>query len=301
MVFTAATNAGNSRVTGSPMAELERTRGLAEARGPNLEIVRGQLENETTRSVRNVYETVRLRESCGNPALPYHTVTRCVKVFREGRDAVHDRLRSAQPSLDNNTITLLDSLLDGDRRWTHVTCSGEVDALKLFDALQVYGRRWKKHVLDEIRSTYKVVLKLTLVRFSRSDVGTYTCVSTNSLGHSDGTIRLYVFSFVMSSDFRDKTADKYARKNHFEAASYYARWVNTNDFNARLHHHGSKLYPRSYLRSTQKTVAPFGFRAGQEIEMKFISNSRKWLFEISIRYQQQSSTNVVWKYANREK
>ncbi|KAJ8898268.1 hypothetical protein PR048_003628 [Dryococelus australis] len=41
---------------------------------------------------------------------------------------------------------------------------------------------------------------------------------------------------------------------------------------ARLHHRGSKLDPRSDLRSTQKTVAAFEFRAGLEIKMKFISN-----------------------------
>ncbi|KAJ8875957.1 hypothetical protein PR048_023865, partial [Dryococelus australis] len=52
---------------------------------------------------------------------------------------------------------------------------------------------------------------------------------------------------------------------------------------ARLHHRGSKLNPISDLRSTQKTVAPFEFRAGLEIEMKFISNRRNWRFEISVR------------------
>ncbi|KAJ8877360.1 hypothetical protein PR048_021814 [Dryococelus australis] len=35
----------------------------------------------------------------------------------------------------------------------------------------------------------------------------------------------------------------------------------------RLNHRGSKLDPRSPLRSTQETVAPFEFRAGLEIEM----------------------------------
>ncbi|KAJ8895406.1 hypothetical protein PR048_000738 [Dryococelus australis] len=58
---------------------------------------------------------------------------------------------------------------------------------------------------------------------------------------------------------------------------------------ARLHHRGSKLDLRSYLRSTQKTVAPSEFRAGLEIEIKFISNRRNWWFEISIRDQQPSS------------
>ncbi|KAJ8894020.1 hypothetical protein PR048_006630 [Dryococelus australis] len=45
-----------------------------------------------------------------------------------------------------------------------------------------------------------------------------------------------------------------------------------SSFMPGLHHHGSKLDPRSDLRSTQKTVAPFEFRAGLEILMKFISN-----------------------------
>ncbi|KAJ8866146.1 hypothetical protein PR048_033670 [Dryococelus australis] len=65
--------------------------------------------------------------------------------------------------------------------------------------------------------------------------------------------------------------------------------------NARFHHRGSKLDPRSDLRSTLKTVTPFAFRAGLEIEMKFISNLRKWRFEISIRDQQPSVVSgVVW-------
>ncbi|KAJ8888739.1 hypothetical protein PR048_008231 [Dryococelus australis] len=56
--------------------------------------------------------------------------------------------------------------------------------------------------------------------------------------------------------------------------------------NARLHHHGSKLDPRSDISSTQKTVSPLKFRAGLEIKMKFISNRRNWRLEISIRDQQ---------------
>ncbi|KAJ8874130.1 hypothetical protein PR048_024972 [Dryococelus australis] len=60
----------------------------------------------------------------------------------------------------------------------------------------------------------------------------------------------------------------------------------------RLHHRGSKLDPRSDLRSTQKPVAPLEFRAGLKIEMKLISNCRNWRFEISIGHQQPSSTNI---------
>ncbi|KAJ8867239.1 hypothetical protein PR048_031038 [Dryococelus australis] len=53
------------------------------------------------------------------------------------------------------------------------------------------------------------------------------------------------------------------------------------------HHRGSKLDPRSTL----KTVAPFEFIAGLEIEIKSISNRRNWRFEISIRDQQPSLAN----------
>ncbi|KAJ8869043.1 hypothetical protein PR048_030594 [Dryococelus australis] len=60
----------------------------------------------------------------------------------------------------------------------------------------------------------------------------------------------------------------------------------------RFHHRGSKLDLRSYLRASMKTVAPFEFRAGLKIEIKFISNRRNWRFEISIRDQHPSSTNI---------
>ncbi|KAK6644450.1 hypothetical protein RUM43_000717 [Polyplax serrata] len=49
----------------------------------------------------------------------------------------------------------------------------------------------KKHIIEEEKNAYKVHLKLTVANFSKSDLGTYMCVSTNSLGRADGTIRLY--------------------------------------------------------------------------------------------------------------
>ncbi|KAJ8873645.1 hypothetical protein PR048_024467 [Dryococelus australis] len=68
-----------------------------------------------------------------------------------------------------------------------------------------------------------------------------------------------------------------------------------------LHHCGSKIDPRSHLRSTLKTVAPFEFRAGLDIEMNFISNRRNRLFQISIRDQQPSSTNIDHSISDRVK
>ncbi|KAJ8883421.1 hypothetical protein PR048_015264 [Dryococelus australis] len=55
-----------------------------------------------------------------------------------------------------------------------------------------------------------------------------------------------------------------------DAVRTYGRHVSivcSQETNARLHHRGSKLEPRSDLRSTQKTEAPFEFRAGLDIEM----------------------------------
>ncbi|PNF33875.1 hypothetical protein B7P43_G06730 [Cryptotermes secundus] len=48
-----------------------------------------------------------------------------------------------------------------------------------------------KHSIVENRTSYKVHLKLTVNQLSRRDLGVYMCVSTNSLGHADGTVRLY--------------------------------------------------------------------------------------------------------------
>ena len=55
-------------------------------------------------------------EACGDVALPQHTLARWVKAFREGRDAVQDNLRTGRPLVTNNTLQLLASLLDPDRR-----------------------------------------------------------------------------------------------------------------------------------------------------------------------------------------
>ena len=59
-----------------------------------------------------------LREACGDAALPYLTVVRWVKAFREGRYVVQDNLLAGRPQVENNTVQLPASLSDADRRWT---------------------------------------------------------------------------------------------------------------------------------------------------------------------------------------
>ncbi|XP_022824651.1 neurotrimin-like [Spodoptera litura] len=56
-----------------------------------------------------------------------------------------------------------------------------------------------KYVIGEGRSSYRVMMKLTIRNFSKNDIGTYNCVSTNSLGKSEGTLRLYEIKLYPSS------------------------------------------------------------------------------------------------------
>lgn len=48
-----------------------------------------------------------------------------------------------------------------------------------------------KYGITEQKSGYKGIMRLTIRSFSPTDVGTYHCVSTNSLGRAEGTLRLY--------------------------------------------------------------------------------------------------------------
>ncbi|XP_055375123.1 lachesin isoform X2 [Condylostylus longicornis] len=48
-----------------------------------------------------------------------------------------------------------------------------------------------KYGISEQRDGYKGVMLLVVRSFSAADVGTYHCVSTNSLGRAEGTLRLY--------------------------------------------------------------------------------------------------------------
>lgn len=48
-----------------------------------------------------------------------------------------------------------------------------------------------KYSIREERSGYKVFMWLIIRSFGSADIGTYNCVSTNSLGRADGTLRLY--------------------------------------------------------------------------------------------------------------
>lgn len=48
-----------------------------------------------------------------------------------------------------------------------------------------------KYELSLEESEYKVQMKLTIRTITASDYGTYKCISRNSLGDTDGSIKLY--------------------------------------------------------------------------------------------------------------
>lgn len=45
--------------------------------------------------------------------------------------------------------------------------------------------------ITEQRVGYRSVMRLVIRKFSKSDIGTYHCVSSNSLGKAEQTLRLY--------------------------------------------------------------------------------------------------------------
>lgn len=48
-----------------------------------------------------------------------------------------------------------------------------------------------KYIPEIFENVYKVVMKLTIVSVDISDFDTYKCVAKNSLGETDGSIKLY--------------------------------------------------------------------------------------------------------------
>ncbi|CAH2049541.1 unnamed protein product, partial [Iphiclides podalirius] len=57
-----------------------------------------------------------------------------------------------------------------------------------------------KYTIREEKTSYKVSMWLTIKQFSKSDIGTYNCISTNSLGKSEGTLRLYEIKLNSQSE-----------------------------------------------------------------------------------------------------
>lgn len=48
-----------------------------------------------------------------------------------------------------------------------------------------------KYITEIVNNAYKTLMKLTIRSVSANDYGAYKCISRNSLGDTDGTIKLY--------------------------------------------------------------------------------------------------------------
>ena len=55
------------------------------------------------------------------------------------------------------------------------------------------GGKFEPVLMD---NAYKVVMRLNIKSVSQSDFGSYRCVAKNSLGDTDGTIKLYSKLFI---------------------------------------------------------------------------------------------------------
>ncbi|GBM77747.1 hypothetical protein AVEN_18840-1 [Araneus ventricosus] len=73
-----------------------------------------------------------LQEACGESALPYRTVARWVKAFNEGWQNVADMRRPGRPSVSEEEVYALATLLDSDRRHT-ISCAGLRDRIRAYD------------------------------------------------------------------------------------------------------------------------------------------------------------------------
>lgn len=49
----------------------------------------------------------------------------------------------------------------------------------------------KKYLIDYTENSYRAHMKLTIKNIQHSDFGNYRCISKNSLGETEGSIRVY--------------------------------------------------------------------------------------------------------------
>jgi len=72
-----------------------------------------------------------------------------------------------------------------------------------------------------MENAYRVIMKLTINSVGQNDFGAYKCVSKNSLGDTDGTIKLYrKYSFQLSKNKLD-----FFKKINLEKSIFFKKIV----------------------------------------------------------------------------
>ncbi|XP_053641723.2 lachesin [Cherax quadricarinatus] len=85
------------------------------------------------------------------------------------------------------------------------------------------GRKYK---LNEEKDSYRVTMKLVIKNFTKDDAGQYKCISTNSLGKADTSIRLYEIEVPTP---RSTTEHQY----HLYVTTPHSKSVNSLDLRRR--------------------------------------------------------------------
>ncbi|XP_058810812.1 neurotrimin-like [Phymastichus coffea] len=86
------------------------------------------------------------------------------------------------------------------------------------DEIVPQGGKYEPVIID---SAYKVVMKLTIKSVSASDFGSYKCVSRNSLGDTDGSIKLYRIPASSGYHATDVEISKHKGKQRKNAGNNY--------------------------------------------------------------------------------
>ncbi|KAJ1522305.1 hypothetical protein ONE63_002602 [Megalurothrips usitatus] len=88
-----------------------------------------------------------------------------------------------------------------------------------------------KHAIVEHRKNYKVYMSLLIRSFQEDDIGVYNCVSTNSLGRAESTIRLYVIKPAGESPLSNRVVNAGGLESRGDpsrssaSASAYTGWL----------------------------------------------------------------------------
>lgn len=74
-----------------------------------------------------------------------------------------------------------------------------------------------KHSTEITENSYRTLMKLTVKHLQSNDFGTYKCISKNSLGETEGTIRLYEITVPSASPHEREAMTSRANENSYVA------------------------------------------------------------------------------------
>ncbi|KAF9412438.1 hypothetical protein HW555_009041 [Spodoptera exigua] len=111
--------------------------------------------------------------------------------------------------------------------------------------LECFVEAGKHEISEERISSYQLRTILVVSQFDPEDVGTYTCVATNTMGKAEGTLRLYGFVVPLQpaeQKFYTPDVTTYdTMQNVIEQSVLDNNWLPTADSSATSHHQAFTL------------------------------------------------------------